>query len=148
MNEVFKPYMRKFILVFFDDILVYNPDGITYEASPTYSRDTPKNQLFAKLSKCSFGQDKLEYLGHIISGEGVSADPLKVDCMTRCTTPTSIKDLRRFLGLTGYYRRFFKNYGLIAKPLTDLLKKNNLHWDNSSQVAFEKLKKVVSSTPV
>ncbi|XP_026399605.1 uncharacterized protein LOC113295486 [Papaver somniferum] len=159
MNDVFKPYMRKFILMFFDDILVYIPNMESHIEHLQLTLETlQKNQLYAKLSKCTFGQDKLEYLGHIISGEGVAArpvniclvavDPLKIDNMTRSPTPTTIKDLRGFLGLTGYYRKFIKNYGLIEKPLTNLLKKNNFHWNISAQVAFEELKKAVTSAPV
>ncbi|XP_026416602.1 uncharacterized protein LOC113327496 [Papaver somniferum] len=107
-----------------------------------------EHSLFSKLSKCSFGQDQLGYLGHIISEEGVVADPTKIDNMTRWPTLVTIKYLRGFLGLNGYYRKFVRNYGIISKPITDLLKKNSFHWDSSAQTSFEKPKKVVTSTPV
>jgi hypothetical protein len=77
-----------------------------------------------KRSKCSFAQAKIDYLGHVISGQGVATDPLKVQAIQSWDVPASAKDLGAFLGLAGYYSKFIKHYGLISKPLTDLLKKN------------------------
>ncbi|XP_026399371.1 uncharacterized protein LOC113295235 [Papaver somniferum] len=146
MNDVFKPHLRKFILVFFDDILVYSPDMDTHLKYLEITLSTLKQHtLFSKLSKCSFGQDKVEYLGHIISKEGVAADPIKIEFILQWPIPITLKELMGFLGLTGYYRKFVKNYGVICKPLTDLLKKDNFHWNNNSQVAFDTLKRAVNS---
>jgi Reverse transcriptase (RNA-dependent DNA polymerase)/RNase H-like domain found in reverse transcriptase len=125
MNSIFKPYLRKLILVFFDDILVYSKDlsshlehlHLTLQLLHTHS-------LHAKLSKCVFATDTIEYLGHIIFKDGVATDPAKITAMLHWPTPVSIKQLRGFLGLTGYYRKFVKNYGIISKPLTELLKKD------------------------
>ncbi|XP_026435822.1 uncharacterized protein LOC113333611 [Papaver somniferum] len=111
MNEVFASYIWKFVLVFFDDIL-------------------------------------LEYLGHIITPSGVCADPTKIAAMHSWPLPTSIKELRGFLSLTGYYRKFVKNYGEICKPLTDLLRKNSFNWNAAATSAFEQLNLSMSTTPV
>jgi hypothetical protein len=104
--------------------------------------------IFVKLSKCEFAQQELEYLGHIISSVGVATDPRKTEAMREWPVPTNITKLRGFLGLTRYYRKFVKNYGLIAKPLTNPLKKKQFCWSAEAQTTFEKLKSTVSSTPV
>ncbi|XP_071902771.1 uncharacterized protein [Coffea arabica] len=122
MNSVFEPFLRKFVLVFFDDILIYSPDMDTHILHLRQVLETLRSH--GKLSKCSFGQNQIEYLGHVVTVEGVRADPSKVECMLNWLEPTDVKALRGFLGLTGYYRRFVKNYGAIAKPLTELLKKD------------------------
>lgn len=118
MNKVFEECLRKFVLVFFNDM----EDHITHLKLVL---DTLRGQqLYAKKSKCTFRVDKVEYLGHIISGEGIATDPSKIQAMVDWPIPTTLKALRGFLGLTRYYRRFVKNYGVINKPLTNLLKKD------------------------
>lgn len=124
MNEVFRTKLREYVLVFFDDILVYSPSE---EAHPHHLREVlyilQKHQLYAKRSKCSFAQTQVDYLGHVITQHGVGVDPQKIQSVKEWPIPTSVKSLRGFLGLTGYYKKFIRNYGVIAKPLTALLKK-------------------------
>lgn len=107
-----------------------------------------KNSLFVKRSKCEFAREKIEYLGHVISKEGVEADKEKIIAMENWPTPRSIKDLRGFLGLTSYYRRFVSHYGAISKPLTQLLKKGGFEWSEAADLAFQKLKLAMTTTPV
>ncbi|PNX97977.1 hypothetical protein L195_g021217, partial [Trifolium pratense] len=149
MNEVFRPLLRKFVLVFFDDILVYSRD---WQSHMKHLEEVLKilqvQGLVANKKKCHFGQGTVEYLGHLISGEGVAVDPSKVISVTKWPTPKNVKGVRGFLGLTGYYRKFIKDYGKIAKPLTELTKKDAFLWNEEAHKAFEVLKEKLTTAPV
>lgn len=119
MNEVFSEYLREFVLVFFDDILVYSSNLEQHvHHLKTALELLRRNTLFVKKSKCEFAKGSIEYLGHVISQEGVEADKEKIKAMEQWPVPRNLKALRGFLGLTGYYRRFVTHYGLISKPFT------------------------------
>ncbi|KAH9735939.1 hypothetical protein KPL71_017914 [Citrus sinensis] len=149
MNEIFKPFLRKFVLVFFDDILIYSSDWKEHlEHLELVFGVLSQNQLFVKKSKCAFGKKKIEYLGHVISDEGVATDPAKIQNMLQWPKPNSLKSLRGFLGLTGYYRRFIKDYGKVSQPLTVLLKKDNFQWTQAAKDAFDQLKRIMCAAPV
>ncbi|XP_062088454.1 uncharacterized protein LOC133795014 [Humulus lupulus] len=149
MNDIFQPHLRKRVLVFFNDILVYSPDEETHVKDLEIVLQTlSHHQFFANFKKCCFGQRQVEYLGHIISGKGVAVDPSKIQSMLDWPLPKTIKGLRGFLGLTGYYRKFVKNYGAIARPLTDQLKKDQYGWTEEASAAFEELKKALTTVPV
>ena len=102
-----------------------------------------------KLSKCTFAQRSVAYLGHIISERGLSTDPAKIQAIMSWPVPRSVKELRGFLGLAGYYRKFIRHFGLIAKPLTELLKKDSLFiWTSIHESAFRALQSALSSAPM
>jgi hypothetical protein len=149
MNDIFRDHLRKFILVFFDDILVYSKTmadhiqhlRLVFELLCTH-------QLVAKESKGVFGTKQMEYLGHVITKEGVATDPQKVTTILQWPVPTTIKQLRSFLGLTGYYRKFVQGYRTICRPLTQLLQKDSFIWTDSATLAFKQLKDAMSQPPV
>ena len=123
MNSIFQPYLRCFVLVFFNDILVYFEDWNSHLTHLQQIFDIlVQHKLFVKFNKCDFGAIKVAYLGHVISRGVVSMDASKVSCVEAWPILSSVKELKGFLGLTGYYRRFIRGYGIIAKSLIDLFK--------------------------
>ncbi|XP_057780007.1 uncharacterized protein LOC130998610 [Salvia miltiorrhiza] len=149
MNTVFRPFLGKFVLVFFDDILIFSKSMAQHLLDlEKVFQVMAEQQLFAKASKCSFGTSHVEYLGHIISDKGVAADPQKIQAMVDWPKPKNLKALRGFLGLTGYYRKFVRNYGSIARPLNDITKKGNFIWREKAEEAFHALKKAMVTAPV
>ncbi|KAL5581585.1 hypothetical protein UlMin_014027 [Ulmus minor] len=103
--------------------------------------------FFLKLKKCAFGQQELEYLGHIVTAHGVKVDQTKIQAMLDWPRPTNISELCGFLGLTGYYRKFVRNYGILARPLTNLLKKGQFGWTAEAETSFKLLQQAMTTTP-
>jgi hypothetical protein len=150
MNSTLQPVLRKFALVFFDDILVYSPTLNDHvEHLSVVLSLLQKDQWKVKLSKCTFATRSISYLGHVISEAGVQTDPNKVTAVVNWPTPSNVKELRSFLGLAGYYRKFVQHFGIISKPLTLLLKKNSRFlWTQEQDIAFHCLKTKLSQAPV
>ncbi|KAL4582981.1 hypothetical protein LXL04_007545 [Taraxacum kok-saghyz] len=148
MNDLFRPVLRRFVLVFFDDILVYSPTSDEHLTHlETVFATLTSHQCFAKASKCEFATEEIHYLGHLISATGVSVDPDKITAITDWPRPNTLTQLRGFLGLTGYYHRFVQNYARLAKPLTDLLQGSGFAWNPSADDAFQNLKRHLTSVP-
>ena len=150
MNRVFRPYVDQFVVVFIDDILVYSKDR---ESHDTHLRVVleilRKEQLYAKLSKCEFWLTEVSFLGHIVSKEGIQVDPKKIEVVVEWKPPRNVTEVRSFLGLAGYYRRFVKGFSMIAAPMTRLLQKNvKYEWSEKCQGSFEKLKAFLTEAPV
>ncbi|WVZ82001.1 hypothetical protein U9M48_029318, partial [Paspalum notatum var. saurae] len=150
MNTTLAPCLRRFVLVFFDDILIYSP---TYDSHLSHLRQVfellHRDQWNVKRSKCSFGLREINYLGHVISAQGVTTDPDKVSAIASWPPPASAKELRNFLGLAGYYRKFVPHFGIISRPLTALLKKHVIFvWTLEQEHSFQALKHALCHAPV
>jgi hypothetical protein len=150
MNSVFMPELDKFLVVFIDDILIYSK---TEEDHTNHLRIVLQrlrdHHLYAKFLKCEFWLKSVKFLGHTISSEGISVDPTKVQEVMDWKPPTSVHQIRSFLGLTGYYRRFIPDFSKIAKPMTELLKKEaKYQWENKCDEAFHTLRKLLTTAPV
>lgn len=149
MNHIFSPYLHQFVVVFFDDILIYSPTlNEHYQHLLEVFRCLANHRYYLKASKCVFAQESVAYLGHIVSKGGIEADPSKIEAMENWPMPQNIKQLHGFLRLTRYYRRFVQHYAAIATPLTDLLGTNAFNWSPQADVAFQNLKRAMASTPV
>ncbi|XP_060212237.1 uncharacterized protein LOC132639863 [Lycium barbarum] len=150
MNRVFKPYLDLFVIVFIDDILVYSRNEAEHAEHLRIVLQTLKDcELFAKFSKCEFWLKSVAFLGHVISGEGVKVDSQKIDAVKSWPRPTSVTEIRSFLGLAGYYRRFVEGFSSISAPLTKLTRKKiKFQWSDACERSFEELKKRLTSAPV
>jgi len=111
MNQIFRPFLDKFVIVFIDDILIYSK---TQEEHAEHLRLVlgvlKEKQLYAKLSKCEFWMDEVQFLGHVISAKGIVVDPAQVEVVVKWESPKSATEIRSFVGLAGYYRRFIEGF--------------------------------------
>jgi hypothetical protein len=150
MNDILAPMLCKNVLVFMDDILIYSQ---TFQQHAQHLEAVlgvlHQQELEVKKSKCTFAQQEITYLGHLISPAGVSADKKKITPIVQWKQPSNVNELRRFLGMTWYYSKFIKGYGIISRTLTDLLKKGVPYvWNSDREATFQALKQALITTPV
>ncbi|GJW24028.1 putative nucleotidyltransferase, ribonuclease H [Tanacetum coccineum] len=150
MNRVCKLYLDKFVIVFIDDILIYSKTKEEHEDHLRLVLELLRGEkLFAKFSKCEFWLQEVHFLGHVINQEGIHVDPRKVEAVKNWKAPTSPTEVRSFLGLVGYYRRFIADFSSIAKPLTLLTQKNKKYeWGAEQEEAFQLLKSKLCDAPI
>jgi len=150
MNSVFRKQLDRFMLVFLDDIFIYSS---TEEEHISHLREVlevlRREKLYLKPIKCEWMLPEVEFLGHRIGRDGLAVDPHKVDAVNQWPTPTNVSELRSFLGLAGYYRRFLEQYSKVALPLTELTKDEvEWKWNDAEKSAFEQLKGMLTHAPV
>ena len=150
INRVFSPYLDKFVVVFIDDILIYSKNEEEHEEHLRIVLETLRQEkLFAKREKCEFWLKSISFLGHIVSAAGVSVDPSKIEAVKEWPVPKSAKEIKSFVGLAGYYRRFVRDFSKIAAPLTKLTRKGMKYvWTHECQSTFEELKGRLISVPI
>ncbi|GKD67309.1 putative reverse transcriptase domain-containing protein [Tanacetum coccineum] len=143
MNRVCKPYLDKFVIV-------YSKNKKEHEEHLKQILELlKKEELYAKFSKCEFWIPKVQFLGHVIDSEGIHVDPAKIESTKDWTSPKSPTEIRQFLGLAGYYRRFIEGFSKIAKPMTKLTqKKVKFEWGDKQEAAFQLLKQKLCSAPI
>jgi hypothetical protein len=149
MNTIFRPFLNKFVLVYLDDILIYSR---TAEEHCSHLRQVlevlREHRLYANLRKCTFAKPELSYLGHIITAEGIKVDPRKTAAVVKWPRPTSLGELRSFLGLATYFRKFISHFAQLAMPLHRLTRKAaTWRWTPGCQKAFEEIKRALTEAP-
>jgi hypothetical protein len=150
MNKVFMEYLDKFFVVFIYDILVYSRSEEEHEEHLCLVLQKLRDhRLYPKLSKCEFWLKQVAFLGHIILTGGIFVDPSKIQDVLSWNAPTSVGDIRSFLGLARYYRRFIKGFSKISKPMTELLEKDRkFKWTPACEASFQELKKRLTTAAI
>jgi hypothetical protein len=150
MNFILHPYIRKFVLVYIDDILIFSKSEAEHQAHMRLVFEVFKrDKFYICKAKSSFAQKKVKYLGHIVDKHGIRPDPKKVKAVQTWPVPKNVHDVRSFLGLVNYFRKFIEHYSEIAVPLTNLTKKSHSWvWTGRCQDAFELLKQKLIEAPL
>nr|GEY41810.1 putative reverse transcriptase domain-containing protein [Tanacetum cinerariifolium] len=145
-----RPYLDKFIIVFIDDILIYSKSKKEHEVHLKLILELlKKEKLFGKFSKCEFWLQDFHFLGHVVNSEGIHVDPNKIEAVKNWKIPKTPTEIRSFLGLAGYYRRFIASFLKIAKPLTLLTQKNKrFEWGDEQENTFQTLKDMLCDAPI
>jgi len=142
MNNVLSKYLEKIVIVFIDDLLIYSKSMEEHEEHlRIILQILRENKLYAKFRKCEFFKDHIQYLGHVISKDGISVDPDKIKAIINWHVPKDVPEVRYFMGITGYYRKFIEGFSRITNPITSLQKKGRKFvWDIKCEESFNKLK--------
>ncbi|XP_022019152.1 uncharacterized mitochondrial protein AtMg00860-like [Helianthus annuus] len=150
MNRVCNPMLDKSVTVFIDDILVYSKSEADHARHLREVLEMLRRErLYAKFSKCAFWLRKVQFLGHVISADGVLVDPSKIESVSKWKPPKNPSEIRSFLGLVGYYRRFIQDFSKIASPLTKLTRKEEKFiWGSAQENSFQVIKEILTSAPV
>ena len=150
MNSVLMPELDKFIVVFIDDILVYSKNKHEHAKHLRIVLNRLReHQLYAKFSKCDFWLKEVQILGHVLSAEGVAVDPSKVKDVLDWKPPTTVHQVRSFLGMAGYYRHFILDFSRVSKSIAGLLKNQaKFVWSSDCEEAFQTLKRLLTTAPV
>ncbi|KAK1694666.1 hypothetical protein QYE76_011363 [Lolium multiflorum] len=150
MNKIFMNFLDKFVVVFIDDILIYSKSEEEHEQHLEAVLETLReHKLYAKFSKCEFWLKEVGFLGHILSAGGIAVDPAKIKTVAEWKAPTTQTEVRAFLGLAGYYRRFVEGFSSIARPMTQLLKKDKkFEWTEKCEESFQQLKLRLTTAPI
>jgi len=149
MNQVFRPFIGKFVVVYFDDILIYSrseEEHLDHLTQVMLVLDEQK--LFGNLKKCTFFTPEITFLGYIVSIDGVKVDESKIEAIRSWPVPKSIRDVRSFHGLASFYRRFIRNFSTITAPMTEVIKGTSFRWTPKAQAAFEEVKRLLTQAPV
>jgi hypothetical protein len=150
MNEVLHPFIGKFVVVYFDDILIYNT---CLSEHLDHLRDVfdalHAARLFANLEKCTFCTERVSFLGYVVTPQGIEVDAAKVHAIQSWPTPSTVTQVQSFLGLAGFYRRFVKDFSTITAPLHELTKKGvSFNWGQSQEDSFALLKEKLTHAPL
>src|SRR3954463_4316491 len=150
MHRIFQPYLDQFVVVFVDDILIYSASEREHEDHlRTVLQLLRDHRLYAKFSKCEFWLTEVKFLGHVVSSDGIAVDPSKIEAVIDWERPKSVFDIRSFLGLAGYYRRFVLDFSKLAAPLTKLTRKGvKFQWTEDCETSFLELKTRLTTAPV
>ena len=150
MNQIFRPYLDQFVVVFIDNILIY------FESREEHAEHLRlvleilrEHQLYGKLSKCEFWLEEVQFLGHVISTQGITVDPTKIETMVKWERPQTVTEVWSFLGLAGYYRRFVEGFSKLVSPLTQLTRKDQpFLWTDECEACFEDMKRRLTTALV
>ncbi|XP_021990927.1 uncharacterized mitochondrial protein AtMg00860-like [Helianthus annuus] len=149
MNQLFRPFIGKFVVVYFDDVLIYSPN---FDEHVKHVRQVltllRRDNLYAAKKKCVFMVPKVLFLGYVVSGDGIQVDESKVAAVKQWPTPTTITEVRSFHGLASFYRRFIRNFSSLMAPVTDCMKGKTFIWTEEAESAFQLIKEKLTSAPI